>query len=125
MEFTEKHIPEDNPEVINVPANQEGPIDRVILAPEANNDVRSQVESDLEDADLNVPVVDSRLNSNEPPSRGYVARLAGADNYGGREDYLEGLFHDFVEETDWEIWETVDVVQLLLRRSPLPQGATQ
>lgn len=112
LEFTEEHIPEDNPEVINISANQEELIDRVILAPEASNDVRSQVESDLGDADLDVPIVDSRLNSNERPSRGYVARLAGADNYGGQEDYLEELFHDFVEKTDWDTWETVDVVQI-------------
>jgi hypothetical protein len=112
LEFNEEHIPEDNPEVINIPANQDDLIERVILAPEATDEVRSQVESDLEDADLDVPVVPSRLNSSDRPSRGYVARLAGADNYGGREDYLEGLFHGFVEETDWDTWETVDVVQI-------------
>ncbi len=75
--------------------------ERIILAPKATDKVRSQVESDLDDTGVDIPIVESRLYSTDPPSRGYVARLAGADNYGGREDILE----HFVEETREQLEE--------------------
>lgn len=79
--------------------------ERIILTPEATDKVRSQVESDLDDAGVDIPIVESRLYSTDPPSRGYVARLAGADNYGGREDYLEEILEHFVEETREQLEE--------------------
>lgn len=79
--------------------------ERIILAPEATDKVRSQVESDLDDAGVDIPIVESRLYSTDPPSRGYVSRLAGADNYGGREDYLEEILEHFVEETREQLEE--------------------
>jgi hypothetical protein len=79
--------------------------ERIILAPEATDKVRSQVESDLDDTGVDIPIVESRLYSTDPPSRGYVARLAGADNYGGREDYLEEILEHFVEETREQLEE--------------------
>jgi len=122
LEFTEEHIPEDSPEVINISANQEGIIERVLLAPEATDEDRSQVESDLDAAGLDVPVVESRLYSDDPPSRGYEAILAGADNYGGREEHLQEVFDDFVEETDWNTWETIDVVQINQKEELSPRN---
>jgi hypothetical protein len=59
----------------------------------------------LDDAGVDIPIVESRLYSTDPPSRGYVARLAGADNYGGREDYLEEILEHFVEETREQLEE--------------------
>ncbi len=61
---------------------------------------------------VSAPVVPSRLAEPSAHHDTYDAELGGAANYEASEEYLEDVINRFVEETDWDVWNTVDVVQL-------------
>jgi len=66
-------------------------------------------------------VVASRLDEPAPHHETYDAELGGAANYEASEEYLEDLIDRFVEETDWDVWNTVDVIQLNQREKLHPR----
>lgn len=102
----------DNPAAINLPADMDALINRVILAPNASEEVQAQVEETLDNHGISAPVVPSRLADSSAHHDTYDAEMGGAANYGGSEEYLENLFHRYVDNTDWDVWDTVDIVQL-------------
>ena len=102
----------DNPPHVNLSANMDELINRVIISPDAGQEVRTQVEETLDEHSVSAPVVPSRLTEPSPHHDTYDAELGGAANYDASEEYLEDVIDRFVEETDWDIWNTVDVVQL-------------
>lgn len=102
----------DNPEYINLPADMDALINRVILSPDAGNEVRVQVEETLDEYNVTAPVVPSRLTDPSAHHDTYDAELGGAANYEGNEDHLNDVIKRFIEGTDWDIWNTVDVIQL-------------
>jgi hypothetical protein len=101
-----------NPEAVTLSADMDALINRVILAPDADAAIRAQVESTLEEYGVSAPVVPSRLSGPAAHTETYDAELGGAANYEASTEYLESVLNQFVEATDWEIWNTVDVVQL-------------
>lgn len=109
---TSKEMIPDNSGAIYLSADMDALINRVILAPGADEEVRVQVEETLDEYGVSAPVVPSRLTNSSTNHDTFEAELSGAANYGGNEEYLKGLFHGYVEETDWDVWSTVDVVQL-------------
>ncbi|ELZ29014.1 hypothetical protein C474_13969 [Halogeometricum pallidum JCM 14848] len=110
-ETPEEMIP-DNSGAIFLSADMDALINRIIIAPDADEEVRVQVEETLNEYGVSAPVVSSQLANPPTHHDTYDAELGGAANYGGSEEYLEDLFHEYVEETDWDVWSTVDVVQL-------------
>lgn len=102
----------DNPGHINLPADMDALINRVILSPGADEEVRMEVEETLDEYDVTAPVVPSRLTNPSVHYETYDAELGGAANYEASEEYLERVLERFIEETDWETWNTIDVVQL-------------
>lgn len=101
----------DNPPHINLPADMDALINRIVLSPEADDELRAQVEETLDEHGVSAPVVPSRLDDPAPHHDTYDAELRGAANYEASEEYLEEVIDRFVEETDWDVWNTVDVIQ--------------
>lgn len=102
----------DNPEAVNLPADMDALINRVILAPEAGEEIRAQVEEILDEQGVSAPVVPSRLANPAAHQDTYDAEMGGAANYGGSKEYLEELFRRYADDTDWDLWDTIDLVQL-------------
>jgi len=102
----------DNPSHVNLSADMDALINRVIISPDAGEEVRIQVEEALDEHSVSAPVVPSRLTEPSAHPATYDAELGGAANYDASEEYLEDIIDRFVEETNWDIWNTVDVVQL-------------
>ena len=102
----------DNPGHINLPAKMDALINRVILSPDADEGVRSMVEETLDEYGVTAPVIPSRLDDPSAHQDTYDAELGGAANYEASEEYLDEVINRFVEETDWDIWDIVDVVQM-------------
>ncbi len=102
----------DNPEYINLRADLDALINRVILSPRADDEVRIQVEETLDEYDVTAPVVSSQLTDSSVHHDTYDAELGGAANYEASEEYLNRVIEGFFQKTDWDIWNTVDVVQL-------------
>ncbi|WP_232703511.1 hypothetical protein [Halobacterium wangiae] len=111
----------DNPGHINLSADMGALINRVVLSPDADDEVRVQVEETLDEHGVTAPVVPSRLTDPSAHSDTYDAELGGAANYEGSEAYLDTLIERYVEETDWDIWGTVDVIQLNQREELRPR----
>ena len=111
----------DNPPHINLSADMDALINRVILSPEADDEVRAQVEATLEEHDVSAPVVPSRLADQSAHHESYDAELGGAANYEASEEYLDEVTKDFVEETDWDVWNSADIVQLNQRGKLYPR----
>lgn len=102
----------DNPGHINLPADMDALINRVIISPDADDGVRAHVEETLDEYGVTAPVVPSRLTDPSAHHDTYDAELGGAANYEANEGYLDEVVERFIEETDWDVWNTVDVVQL-------------
>lgn len=109
---TPPEMGQDNPPHINLPADMNTLISRVILSPDADDEVRAQVEATLEEHGVSAPVVPSRLAKPSAHHDSYDVELGGAANYEASEDYLDEVIERFVEKTDWDVWNTVDIVQL-------------
>ena len=101
-----------NPAAVYLSADVDDLINRVILAPDADEEIQTQVEETLDEYGVSAPVVPSRLADPSFHHDTYDAEIGGAANYGGSEDYLENLFHGYVDDTDWEVWDTIDIVQI-------------
>ena len=102
----------DNESHIRLSADMDALINRVILSPEADEEVRMQVESTLDEHGVSAPVVPSRRTQPDAHYDTYDAELAGAANYEENTEYLDEIIKCFVKETNWDVWNTVDVVQL-------------
>jgi len=111
----------DNPSHVNLSADMDALINRVILSPKADDELRDQVEVTLDEHGVSAPVVSSRLDDPTAHQETYDAELGGAANYEASEEYLEDLINRFVEETDWDVWNTVDVIQLNQRERLHPR----
>lgn len=111
----------DNPPHINLSADMDALINRVVLSPGADDEVRAQVEATVDEHGVSAPVVPSRLVDPSAHHDTYDAELGGAANYRARKEYLDEVMERFIEETDWEIWNTVDMVQLNQREKLHPR----
>jgi len=109
---TPKEMRDDNPGHINLAVDMDALINRVVLSPDADEEVRVQVEETLDEYGVTASVVPSRLTNPSNHYDTYDAELGGAANYEASEEYLDGVLERFIEETDWEVWNTVDIVQL-------------
>ncbi|WP_137694559.1 hypothetical protein [Halorubrum sp. SP9] len=111
----------DNPSHVNLSADMDTLINRVILSPGADDELRAEVEETLNEHGVSAPVVPSRLDDPAPHHETYDTELGGAANYEASKEYLDDLVDRFVEETDWEVWNTVDVIQLNQREKLHPR----
>ncbi|MFY4814882.1 hypothetical protein ACOJIV_19630 [Haloarcula sp. AONF1] len=102
----------DNPPHVNLSADMDSLINRVILSPNAGDEIRAQVEETLNEHSVSAPVVPSRLAEPSAHQDTYDAELGGAANYEASQEYLEDVINRFVKETDWDVWNTVDIIQL-------------
>ena len=120
-EYPEEMLPDRN-DSANLQGNHKEIINRIILAPNANSEVRILVEDVLNDYNLDIDIVESQLTG-EPISQihEYGAELGATDNYGGDPEYLNETVDGFLNNTDWEQWETVDIVMVCWKGRPFPR----
>lgn len=86
-------------------------VNRVILAPRADREVRRRTEKILSEFDLDVPIEESSIGRSDiTSSREYQAELVGTDNYSSSFRYYTRHRQDFLDNTDWDQCESVDLV---------------
>lgn len=119
---TQPEMMPDNPGHINIPADMDALINRVILSPDADEGIRSDVQEILDEYGVSAPVVPSRSADPSAHHESYDAELGGTANYDASVKHLDDAMGCFIEETDWDVWNTVDVVQLNQRGNLYPRS---
>jgi len=111
-EWTEDMLPDDHPENVHLKGDLDSLINRVLIAPEADDEIRNEVEETLQNHSINAEITDSKLEDDVEFSGEYMAELVGPTNYSGSGEYLDFTIERWLDLTDWDEWSTVDVVQI-------------
>lgn len=120
-EYPEEMLP-DRDEAAYLQGSHQKIINRVILAPNADSEVRRLAEDVLENYSLDIDIVESQL-AGRPISQthAYAAELGATDNYGGDPEHLNETVDGFLNNTNWQRWETVDIVMVCWKGRPFPR----
>ncbi|QZP39347.1 hypothetical protein [Halobaculum magnesiiphilum] len=98
-------------------------VNRVILAPHADREVRRRTEEILSEFDLDVPIEEFRIGRSDiTSSRGYQAELVGPDNYSSSFRYYSRHRQEFLDNTNWDQCESVDLVLFNPRGQQKPRS---
>ncbi len=116
-EWSEEFLPDDHPEVVYLKGDLDALINRVLVAPEADEVIGEEVEDTLNEYSVQAEVTGSRLEDGVEFTGEYMAELVGPTNYSGSGTYLDFCVERWLELTDWDGWSTVDAVQINQRNN--------
>ncbi len=116
-EWTEDMLPEDQPFAAHLKGNLDALTNRVIVAPEAGDKIRDEVEETLREFSIDAEITRSQLENGVKFSGEYMAELRGPTNYSKSAEYLDFCIEQWHDSTDWDEWSTIDVVQINQRNN--------
>lgn len=111
-EWTENMLPEDQPSAAYLKGDLDTLINRVIVAPEAGDDIWEEVEETLSEFSIDAEIIGSQLEDSGEFTGEYMAELRGPTNYSQSAEYLNFCIEQWHDSTDWGEWSTIDVVRI-------------
>jgi hypothetical protein len=111
-EWTEDMLPPDQPDAAYLKGDLDALINRVLVAPEAGDDIWEEVEETLRDYSIDAEITGSRLEDGVEFTGDYMAEVVGATNYLKSSAFLEFCIDRWHDLTNWDEWSTIDVVQI-------------
>lgn len=120
-EWDDSMLPDDHDKSVQLTGDLDALINRVLIAPDAEEATNSEVHDIVSDSDVDANVVRSQLDSAGSFRSPYDAEIAGQNNQPDAKDEVPTRGRKWITETDAEEWSTVDLAQINRRMDRHPK----